>query len=421
MADARKIAALGLLRVEKDSAYSNILLSSLFEEFNASKEDRSLASAIFYGVLDRQITLDYYINKYSKIPAKKLSPYTRQVLRSAFYQMYFMDKIPVSAAVNEAVKLVKNSDENKNFGYVNAVLRNASKEKLSLPDGRDLYSISVRYSCPQWILSALVNDYGIERTEEILKTFLSPAKVFLRTNTLKISSNKLLELFNENEISATLIDENTFELTSGIDFSKNKLFSEGLFHIQDISSQKCAEALLAKSGERILDVCSAPGGKSFTVAEVMEDSGEIISCDLYENRVSLIKKGAHRLGIKSITAIKNDATVYNSRLGEFDAVLCDVPCSGFGVIRRKPEIKYKPITDFNELQDIQLNILKTSANYVKKDGRLLYSTCTLRKAENEGIVEQFLKDNSDFNCEYMHTFIPSANNDGFFHAMLKHR
>ncbi len=421
MADARKIAVMGLLRVEQDRAYSNILLSNLFDEYNLSKEDKALSSAIFYGVLDRQITLDYYINKYSNIPVKKLDPYTRQVLRSAFYQIYFMDRIPISAAVNEAVKLVKGSEENKNSGFVNAVLRKASKEKPELPSGRDLYSLSVRYSCPQCILTSLVKDYGIDETEKILKSFLIPAKVFLRTNTLKTSSKELINLLKNDGIEAKLIGENTIELVSGIDFSKNKLFNEGLFHVQDVSSQKCAEALLAKKGERILDVCSAPGGKSFTVSGTMSDSGEIISCDLYENRVSLIKNGAERLGIKSIKAITNDATVYNSRLGEFDAVLCDVPCSGFGVIRRKPEIKYKPINDFNELQDIQLNILKASSNYVKKGGRLLYSTCTLRKAENEDIVKKFLSSNNDFYCEYMHTFIPAVNNDGFFHALLRRR
>ena len=284
-----------------------------------------------------------------------------------------------------------------------------------------MYSLSVKYSCPQWILTNIVNDYGVDKTEEILKTFLTPAKVFLRVNTLKISALKLLERLNENGLNCEFVSDNTLELKSGVDFSKDILFNEGLFHIQDISSQKCAEALLAKPEERILDICSAPGGKSFTIAEIMKDSGEIVSCDLYENRVSLIKKGAYRLGINSIKAIKNDATAYNSQLGEFDAVLCDVPCSGFGVIRRKPDIKYKPATNFEELNNIQLKILNVSSAYVKKGGRLLYSTCTLRKAENEDVVEKFLSSNKDFYCENMHTFIPSSNNDGFFHALLYRR
>ena len=421
MADARKIAAFGLLRVEKDSAFSNILLSSLFEDFNTSNEDKALACAIFYGVLDRQITLDFYINKYSKIPAKRLDAFTRQVLRCAFYQLYFMDKIPVSAVVNEAVKLIKGSNESRNSAFVNAVLRNASKERLPLPSGKDLYSLSVRYSCPQWILKSLVDDYGVDRTESILQTFLITSKLFLRVNTLKTTGKRLKNLFEENGLSVKALDDSTLELVSGTDFSKDSLFKEGLFHVQDVSSQKCAEALLAKEYERILDVCAAPGGKSFTVAEIMGNCGEIISCDLYENRVSLIKKGAERLGISIIKAVKNDATVYNADLGNFDAVLCDVPCSGFGVIRRKPEIKYKPINDFSQLQEIQLKILKTASKYLKSGGRLLYSTCTLRKAENEGIVQQFLNDNNDFYCEYMHTSIPSENNDGFFHALIKRR
>ncbi len=419
MANARKIAVNALLRVEQDGAYSNLILGQLLSRFEVSKEDKALASAIFYGVLDRLITIDYYINKLSKLPVKKLQPLTRQVLRTALYQIYYMDRIPKSAAVNEAVKLIKKSGENRNSGYVNAVLRSAVSSHIDLPSGKDLYSLSIRYSCPQWILSDLISDYGAEQTEKILEAYLLPANISLRVNTLKITPAELKRRFAEQGVELKENEiENSFELCTGIDFTGNNLFGDGLFHIQDISSQRCALALNAKKGERILDVCAAPGGKSFTIAQTMSDIGEIFSCDLYENRVSLIEQGAQRLGIKSIKAIKNDASRFNPALGYFDAVLCDVPCSGLGVIRRKPEIKYKPADDFDSLSKIQLDILKTSSGYVKSGGRLLYSTCTIRKAENEEIVNAFLHQNKDFRCEFMHTDIPSYESDGFFRALL---
>lgn len=419
MANARKTAVDALLRVERDGAYSNLILGQFLSKIEASKEDKALASAIFYGVLDRLITLDYFINKLSKLKVEKLQPLTRQVLRTALYQIYYMDKIPESAAVNEAVKIIKKSGESRNSGYVNAVLRSAVSAPVKLPEGRDLYSLSVRYSCPQWILTDIVKDYGIENAEEILKAYLLPSNVTLRVNTLKTTAELLKNRFAELGIAVNETEEeNCLELCSGIDFSGNKLFKEGFFHIQDISSQKCALALKAEKGERILDVCAAPGGKSFTVAQTMNGCGEIVSCDLYENRVSLIKQGAQRLGINCIKAVKNDASAFNPELGEFDAVLCDVPCSGFGVIRRKPEIKYKPSDDFEELSKIQSDILSASSKYVKAGGRLIYSTCTVRKAENELIVKSFLENNSNFNCEYMHTDLPTGKSDGFFHALL---
>lgn len=419
VANARQIALEALLRVEQDSAYSNIVLGSIFSENNCSKEDKALASAIFYGVLDRQITIDFFINKSSKIKTKKMEPITRNVLRLSVFQIKFMDKIPKSAAVNEGVKLLKNTAEERNSGFVNAVLRSICETENLLPDGNDLYSISIKYSCPQWILGDLVKDYGIEKTKEILNSFLHSSKVFLRVNTIKNSTEELKEKLINSGISVndTVITD-CLEVVGGIDFSGNMLFKEGLFHVQDVSSQKCAAAVSPIKGERILDICAAPGGKSFTMAQIMGNIGEIVSCDLYENRVSLIKSGAKRLGLSIINAKQNDATVYNEKLGEFDAVLCDVPCSGFGVIGRKPEIKYKKADDFDSLKEIQQKIIRNASQHVKSGGRLLYSTCTLRKAENEDVVNEFIKENNDFALKFMETDIPSENCDGFFKALL---
>lgn len=419
MSQSRNLAAQALLRVEEDGAFSNIIFGNLLDKENLNKSDKALASAIFYGVLDRKITLDFYIGKLSKIKVKKIEPLTLAALRIGLYQICFMERIPKSAAVNESVNIVKNTREERNSGFINAVLRSAVKSLPNLPVGKDLFSLSVRYSCPVHIISQFINDYGIEKTEEIIKAFLIPSKVNLCVNTLKASVDQLSQLLREKgiEVRKTNAKENLITV-SGIEFINNPLFDNGYFFIQDTASNNCAKALMAKKHERILDVCAAPGGKTFTVALNIEDIGEIMSCDLYENRVALIKSGAERLGLRCIKTTVNDATVYNAELGDFDAVLCDVPCSGYGVIGRKPEIKYKKITDFTDLEKIQQNILNVSAEYVKKGGRLVYSTCTLRKAENEEQVKRFLCNNKDFICQYMHTDLPSSENDGFFHALL---
>lgn len=422
MNTARYIAATALLRVEKDGAYSNITLASLLNEHKLSIADKALASILFYGVLDRKITLDFYINKFSNIKPKKIDEFTRQAIRIGLFQLYYTEKIPVSAAVNESVELVKNSDEKHNSGFVNAILRKASENRPELPNGNDLYSLSVRYSCPVWIISELLRDYTREQTEKILKAYLSSSKLFIRVNTLKTDCDTLIMLLKNDNITAIKTDiENCLYIVGGIDFKNNDYFNKGYFFVQDTAAQNCALAINAKKGERILDVCAAPGGKSFSIAICAQNCGEVVSCDIYENRVSLIKKGAQRLGIDIINATVNDACVFNESLGQFDGVLCDVPCSGFGVIKRKPEIKYKAQDNFKELEEIQLKILETSSCYVKDGGRLLYSTCTLRKDENEKIVNRFLEQNNNYVCEYMHTDLPSEDNDGFFRALLLKR
>ena len=198
-------------------------------------------------------------------------------------------------------------------------------------------------------------------------------------------------------------------------------YKNGFFHVQDLASQTAISVLAPKKGERVLDLCASPGGKSFTMAELMENRGEIIACDLYEQRVGLIADGAKRLGLDIIKATVNDATVYNEALGKFDCILCDVPCSGLGVIRRKPDIKYKPESDFVELEDIQYKILTTAVKYLKNGGRILYSTCTLRRAENENLVIYCQKEYNGFRKVCENTLMPHiTNTDGFYYALLEH-
>ena len=420
MANPRKIAVNILLKIEKDSAYSNITLGSYLKDNELGSNDKRLLSALVYGVLDRKITLDYVLSRFMKTPIKKTAPFSLMVLRTALYQVMFMDKIPDSAAVNEAVKLIKNSKESRNAGFVNGVLRSILREENLLPQGDSIKDLSVRYSCPENIINSFIDDYGTDNAIGILDETLKTPPMVLRTNTVKISTDELtLELEKTGIKSEKGFIENSVVLKNGADIRGNQLFKSGFFHVQDFASQKAVSVLSPKSGERILDICAAPGGKTFTMAELMENKGEIIATDLYDHKIKLIEKSAYRLGLDIIKATVCDASVYNDKLGEFDGILCDVPCSGFGVIRRKPEIKYKEIEDYKSLEEIQYKILCNAVKYLKTGGRILYSTCTLRKNENERITEKFLSLNKEFEKKFEHTFMPHTDKtDGFYCALL---
>ncbi len=423
MADARKLAVKALTKIERDKAYSNIVINSFLKETALTKEDKALFSALVYGVLDRKITLDWVLDGFMKKPVSKTSPFTLNVLRTGLYQIMYMDKIPHSAAVNEAVKNIKQSKESKNAAFVNAVLRAAARNEIKLPEGNTPEEMSIKYSAPLWMTESFTDDYGTENAENLLMKSLEPPKVVLRANTVKITRGELAGKLRENGISAQegeMPDSLTVE--KGIDVSGNELYKKGLFYVQDYASQKAVSLLAPKSGSRVLDLCAAPGGKSFTAACLMENKGEIISCDLYEQRVGLIRSSAERLGLGIIKPAVSDAAVFNPELGLFDYVICDVPCSGLGVIRRKPELKYKTVNDFSHLEDIQYAILCNASEYLKDTGRILYSTCTLRSAENEKLVIRFKKEYNEFETVYEHTFLPHTDNtDGFYCALLEKR
>ncbi len=379
MANARKTALRALLKV-RESAYSNITLNKVLSEDDLQGADRALATALFYGVLDRTITLDYVLSNHIKTPLKKVEPFVLEILRVALYQIMYMDGIPNSAAVNEAVKLTKASRHKYLSGFVNGVLRNILRTEINLPQDNATKSLSIKYSCPMWVIDSFINDYGLDNTTALLEASLQSPPITLRVNTLKTTPDELLTLFTNDNIIAEKIDfKGALKIIKGIDLSGSKPFKNGLFHIQDLASQTAVSVLKPVCDETVLDVCAAPGGKTFTMAQYMNNTGKIVACDLYDSRVDLIRQGAKRLGINNITAIQNDATSFNGDLGLFDAVLCDVPCSGLGVIRRKPEIKYKDLSEYADITEIQMKILETSVLYLKSGGRILYSTCTLRK------------------------------------------
>ena len=417
MANARKTAVKVLLKIEKEGAYSNLAVAEALKNAELTPQDKALATALIYGVLDRKITLDFILSKFLKTPVSKTEPFTLAVLRTALYQIKYMDKIPESAAVNEAVKIMKSSKFGRNSGFVNGVLRSVLRTEVDLPQGDNAEDLSIKYSCPLWIVKSFLKDYGAEDTKALLEESIKPAGTVLRINTVKTDiemvKSKLSDLpFKEGE--------NCLELVKGIDISKSELYKEGLVYVQDYASQKAVAILDPKKGDRVLDMCSAPGSKAFTMANLMENDGEIVACDLYPHRVELIEKSARRLGIKIIKSRVLDATEFDENLGQFDCILCDVPCSGLGVIRRKPEIKYTKSDDFGELENIQLAIVKNALRYLKKGGKLLYSTCTLRKAENEKLVNSLKKEYNDLYLISEKTFMPHKDGtDGFYCALFK--
>lgn len=422
--DDRLLAFKILSKIEHDKAYSNIALDNVLSNNQATFAP--FVCNLVYGVIERKITLDYILSQFLSQPIKKLNPQVLTILRMGTYQLKFMDKIPVSAAVNESVKLVKKAKCAYASGLVNSVLRKVSSAEINLPETDDkTYDLSIAYSCPQELVSHYINDYGYEDTKKLLEASVGAVPLVIRVNTLKTSANELKRLLENEDIETKRLDSfpNALIIKSGSAVFKTEAYKNGLFHAQDFASQTCIEQLNPQPNDIVFDMCASPGGKSFTMAEIMQNNGEIYAFDLYEHRVNLISDGAKRLGIDIINGTVGDSSVYNDALPLADKILCDVPCSGLGVIRRKPEIKYKDLGFVDKLCDLQYNILNCASKYLKKNGVLVYSTCSLNKKENQQICDKFLSLNQEFSKieltdddGYM-TLMPHKNGtDGFFVA-----
>ncbi len=417
--DDRLLAFKILSKIEHDKAYSNIALDNVLSNNDATSAP--FVCSLVYGVIERKITLDYILSQFLSQPLKKLNPQVLTVLRMGTYQLKYMDKIPVSAAVNESVKLVKKAKCTYASGLVNSVLRKISSAKIKLPvTDNKIYDLSISYSCPEGLVAHFVNDYGYEKAENILKSSLGAAPLFLRVNTLKITADELVGLLEKEGVFVKQSGKETaLEVVDGNAVFKTDCYRKGYFHAQDLASQKCVEALAPNKNDTVFDMCAAPGGKSFTMAEMMENQGRILSFDLYDHKIKLINDGARRLGVDIINAQIGDAAVYNENLPKADKILCDVPCAGLGVIRRKPEIKYKDFGFVDKLCELQYNILNNASLYLKNKGVIVYSTCSLSKKENEEVCERFLKEHKDFKNCGMVTLIPQdKGTDGFFFAKL---
>lgn len=402
MNNARSAALSALLHVDVDEGYSNLVLDKTLSSFSLEPRDKALSSAIFYGVLERRITLDYILTQFSKTPLEKLDPQVREILRLGAYQILYMEKIPNSAAVNESVILAKENHLVKASGFINGVLRSLLRglDQIKMPDElKDpLTFLSVEYSYPKWLISLWQKYYGTECTLGLLKSSLNRPPVFARVNNTQISEENLIERLASDGVKASPITwlKNAVSLEQTGAISESESFKNGLFHIQDLSSQLCCYFLSAKPGQRVIDVCSAPGGKSFTIAEQMDNQGELSAFDQYKGKVRLIRQGAQRLKLSIIRADMRDAAKPKEPLEPADRVLCDVPCSGLGIIRRKPEIRYKLQSSIDSLPDLQYRIVSESSKLVKDGGILIYSTCTLNPKENDQVAAEFLKNHQEF-------------------------
>ena len=403
MKNARSVIYELLLKME-NGAYSNIALDKALSGYELSAEDRRFVSRIFYGVIERRITLDHIISRCGSKPADRLDREVRTVLRMGFYQLLFCDSVPDSAAVNESVKLIKQTKKSGASGYVNALLRGFIRrdKQYELPQDKT-EAMSVEYSCRPELVKLLLDSYDEESVVSLLGSSFLPTDVNVRINVLKTDIEGLKASLGADgaecrESNISQLKGSAAEITSNPLGSPEalKAFGDGLFHVQDISSQLCCLAAAPKEGDTVIDMCAAPGGKTFTMAEMMKNSGKIYACELHEKRLGLIRSGAERLGIDCIEYICGDAREHNEKLPLADVVLCDVPCSGLGVFRGKPEIKYKDPAEFARLPEIQLAILENASSYVKSGGTLVYSTCTVNPAENDSVAEKFLEKHTDF-------------------------
>ena len=406
----REAALKALVATEKDGAYLNMALRDILASSDMEQRDKALATTLTMGVAKNTVYLDNIIANLSSIRLKKLSVWIHNILRIGVFSLRFLDRIPESATVNECVKLSRRYGHKASSGFVNAILRKAVSSGDFLPEDKDSVEyISIRYSLPLWLAESWIKEgYG----EEFFRAMNEVPPVTVRLNTLKTDS--LPEEFEKVEKLP-----HGYNYTGSGSIENTALFRDGLITVQDGASQLAVNALDVKKGMRVLDLCSAPGGKAAYMAQVMENSGEIVSCDIHPHKLDVIKNNLNRQGVTNTTVILNDATVFNDGFKDgFDRVLADVPCSGLGVIRRKPDIRVnKSELSNEELVKIQRKILSNAARYVKKGGKLMYSTCTVNRLENEDAVKEFTENNTEYVLLEERQLLPHTDNtDGFYYA-----
>ncbi len=401
--DARDVAVNILSAIRTKNAWSNLLLKKEISAAGLDTRDASLVTAIVYGVLQNRMLCDYYIAHYSTVKIKRISPKILDILRVGVYQIIFLSKIPSFAAVNRSVTQAKR-DNPKAAGFVNAVLRNISRDVDKLPEitGELISVLSVKYSHPDWLTSKFIDSFGAKATEKLLAANNEIPKVTARINTLKCNVEQAISLIKEQGANASRHEflDNCIIISDFGNIEELNAYKSGYIAVQDSASQLAALTSLAKPGDRVLDACAAPGGKAFVLAQMMENTGGITACDIYEHKLAIIENGARRQGIECIETKLCDASVHNSEFdGVFEIVLADVPCSGLGIIRKKPEIRYKSQEEIACLPELESKILNNVSSYVKPSGAIIYSTCTVLPEENEMVIERFLNNNPQFKLE----------------------
>lgn len=391
-----------LEQIESESGYSNIVLNKKTK--NMEVRDSNFTRELVYGVIENKIYFEWIVSQFSNVKLSKISPKVLIIIKMGIYQILNMDKVPDSAAVNESVKLSKKYSNRGAQGFVNGILRNIVRNKgnIGFPDReRDMVKyLSVRYSYPEWIIEDWIRNYGESFVEELCIANAKKVDLNIRVNTLKISRAELMERLEQSgrRCRETEYGKDTLEVMNPDGIIDTEEYRDGLFTVQDESSSLVAQVMDPKEGSTVVDVCSAPGGKTTHMGQLMKNSGRIIARDVHDHKLKLVESNASRLGIDIIEVSKGDGTVLDKSLvGVADYCLVDAPCSGLGLIRKKPEIKYnKKRDDLIELSKIQKQILGVSSNYVKKGGVLVYSTCTLNENENIEVVKDFLKCNPEF-------------------------
>ena len=415
---ARETALRVLVSCRTNGAWADAALKAQLNRDGLSPQDAGLCSRIVYGVMQNQLLLDFYIGAYCSQKPDHLQPPLLDILRMGAYQILYLDKIPDSAAVNESVKLAKLFKRGQASGLVNAVLRKISQNKNNLPPipERDTERyLSIRYSHPKWLVKRLVKLLGREEAERCLAANNEVAPLTVQVNPLNTSTEALTAELNELGVTAKAHDwvSGCLELSGVGDLTTLRPFQDGKFLVQDPAARLVSLIADVKPGQTVLDVCAAPGGKSFSAAFAMENRGRVVSCDLHENKLKRIQEGAARLGLSCVETMAADGRIQKPEwVSAFDTVLVDVPCSGLGIIRKKPDTRYKKADDLFALPVIQTAILENAATYVKPGGTLIYSTCTILPEENEQVTDAFLAEHPDFSREIFTLPSPVGETDG---------
>jgi 16S rRNA (cytosine967-C5)-methyltransferase len=399
--NVREIALDILLSIEKNQAFSNLLLNKNIQKYKLAGKDAGLLTEIVYGTIQRKITLDYYLQPFLKNP-RKMQAWVKVLLRLSLYQMVYLDRIPEHAVIYEAVEIAKKRGHKGISSMVNGVLRNVQRQGVpSLDAIKDpIEKLAVETSHPLWLVQRWTAQYGIDKTRQICEASLLPPKQTIRVNTSRFTLEEVIEKLAEEgiEVQRGILAPEALEVQKG-NAAHTEAFRHGMFTVQDESSMLVAHAVGATDGDKVLDSCAAPGGKTTHIAEKLYHTGSVVSLDIHDHKVKLITEQVERLQLPNVTAIVMDSRQVNEHFEKesFDKILVDAPCSGFGVMRRKPDLKYtKTEQDILQLARIQLQILEAVEPLLKKGGTLIYSTCTIDQEENKEVVEAFLENHPDF-------------------------
>ncbi|NLY43579.1 MAG: 16S rRNA (cytosine(967)-C(5))-methyltransferase RsmB [Clostridiaceae bacterium] len=441
----RETALKILYEIENKGAYANIALKKYLQGVDYKTVDRNFITELVYGIIKMKLTIDYVLERYSTIKIKKISPWILHILRMGIYQILYLDKVPDSAACNEAVKLSKKYGHAGSVKFVNAVLRSISRSKkeIRFPDKMQnpVDYLKVVYSHPEWMIRRWIDEYGFDFTESLCSANNKVPDLCVRTNTLKCNRDTLAQYLHEENVVAVKgkYCEEALILNEVGNISSLSAFKQGLFQVQDESSMLVSRVLDPEPENFVMDVCCAPGGKITHIGQLMHNKGQVLGWDVHPHKISLVEAAVKRLGLENISVFTHDATVLKEEfIGKADRVLVDAPCSGLGIIRRKPDIKWNKVQEeLKELTEVQKRILKVSSEYVKPGGYLVYSTCTIQHEENYDVVEEFVKNNPRFvpvNIEryfpeqirkntmkngYVQLFPNTDDLDGFFICKLK--